>query len=210
MSRNHVPEEHALFEPELREDPVKNRRRCLGRPAAGYLPFGGERNPAHARAAVAGRLTHEEDWRLPARGQVSAQAVAQECRPLSMPVEVERRSDSRLGEGRHEGARSSVGKRPGRHAGRSLTLVIRRRLVVHGYVQGVFFRDTMRQLAVQHGVSGWVRNNPDGSVEAIVEGDPDAVDRLLAFARQGPRGAEVDRVEVGEEEPEGLSGFAVR
>jgi acylphosphatase len=88
--------------------------------------------------------------------------------------------------------------------------VIRRRLVVHGYVQGVFFRDTMRRLAEQHRVAGWVRNNPDGSVEAVVEGEPDAIERLLAFARHGPRGAEVQRVEVGEEEPEGLSGFAVR
>jgi acylphosphatase len=82
--------------------------------------------------------------------------------------------------------------------------------VVHGYVQGVFFRDSMRRLAAQHGVAGWVRNNPDGSVEAIVEGDPDAVERLVTFARQGPRGAEVERVEVAEEEPEGLTGFAVR
>jgi acylphosphatase len=85
--------------------------------------------------------------------------------------------------------------------------VIRRRAVVHGYVQGVFFRDSTRRLADRHGVAGWARNNPDGTVEAVFEGEADAVERLLAFVQEGPRGAEVSRVEVSEEEPEGLSGF---
>jgi acylphosphatase len=82
--------------------------------------------------------------------------------------------------------------------------------VVHGYVQGVFFRDTTRRRAADRGVAGWVRNNPDGSVEAAFEGEPDAVESLVRFAHDGPRGALVERVDVIEEEPEGLSGFGVR
>jgi acylphosphatase len=88
--------------------------------------------------------------------------------------------------------------------------VIRRRVVVHGYVQGVFFRDSTRRLAQQHGVAGWVSNRWDGTVEAVFEGKPEAVERLVRFAQEGPRGAQVERVEVFEEEPEGLRGFDVR
>jgi acylphosphatase len=65
-------------------------------------------------------------------------------------------------------------------------------------------------MAEQRGVAGWVSNRYDGSVEAVFEGDPEAVERLVAFCRQGPRGAEVDSVEVSEEAPEGLRGFGVR
>jgi acylphosphatase len=68
----------------------------------------------------------------------------------------------------------------------------------------------MRRLAEQHSVSGWVRNNRDGTVEAVFEGDETFLERLLAFAHEGPRGAQVERVEVFDEEPEGLSGFAIR
>jgi acylphosphatase len=88
--------------------------------------------------------------------------------------------------------------------------VTRRRVVVHGHVQGVFFRDTTRRLASQRGVSGSVRNRPDGLVEAVFEGEPDAVEALVEFSRSGPRGAVVERVEVSEEEPEGLEGFEIR
>jgi acylphosphatase len=88
--------------------------------------------------------------------------------------------------------------------------VIRRRVVVHGFVQGVFFRDSTRRLAQRHGVAGWVANRPDGAVEAVFEGEAAAVERLVAFSREGPRGAQVDSVEVVEEDPEGLSGFGVR
>jgi acylphosphatase len=88
--------------------------------------------------------------------------------------------------------------------------MIRRRVVVHGHVQGVFFRDTTRRQAAQRGIAGWVRNNPDGTVEAAFEGEPEAVESLVRFARDGPRGALVERVDVVEEEPEGLSEFAVR
>jgi acylphosphatase len=82
--------------------------------------------------------------------------------------------------------------------------------VVHGHVQGVCFRDTTRRRAAERGVAGWVRNNPDGSVEAAFEGEPDAVESLVRFAHDGPRGALVERVDVIEEEPEGLSDFGVR
>jgi acylphosphatase len=85
--------------------------------------------------------------------------------------------------------------------------MIRRRAVIHGFVQGVFFRDSTRRLAERHGVAGWARNNRDGTVEAVFEGEAEAVERLVAFVHEGPRGAEVSRVEVSEEEPEGLSGF---
>jgi len=83
-------------------------------------------------------------------------------------------------------------------------------VIVHGLVPGVFFRDSTRRLAQRHGVAGWVSNRWDGSVEAVFEGEPDAVERLVAFSREGPRGARVDAVEVTDEEPEGLLGFAVR
>jgi len=82
--------------------------------------------------------------------------------------------------------------------------------VVHGHVQGVFFRDTTRRRAAERGVAGWVRNNPDGTVEAAFEGEPEAVESLVRFARDGPRGALVERVDVIAEEPEGLSGFGLR
>ena len=87
---------------------------------------------------------------------------------------------------------------------------MRRRAIVHGHVQGVFFRDSVRRLAERLGVSGWVRNNWDGSVEAVLEGNRDCVDSVVGFMREGPRGARVDRVDVADEEPEGLTGFDVR
>ena len=88
--------------------------------------------------------------------------------------------------------------------------MIRRRVVVHGLVQGVFFRDSVRRRASSAGVSGWVRNTWSGTVEAVFEGEQAAVEALVAFCREGPRGARVDRVEVTEEQPEGLSGFTIR
>jgi acylphosphatase len=77
-------------------------------------------------------------------------------------------------------------------------------------VQGVFFRDTTRRRATTLAVAGWVRNLPDGSVEAVFEGSPEGVGQMIAFSEEGPRGAVVDRVEVFEENPEGLAGFEVR
>jgi acylphosphatase len=77
-------------------------------------------------------------------------------------------------------------------------------------VQGVFFRDSCERMARSVGVSGWVRNRNDGAVEAAFEGDADAVDRMVAWARQGPRRAHVERVEVTDEDPVGEHGFRVR
>jgi acylphosphatase len=87
---------------------------------------------------------------------------------------------------------------------------IRRRVTVTGRVQGVFFRDSLRQRANSHQVAGWATNRSDGAVEAVFEGATDDVERLVAFAKTGPRQAEVDSVDVIEEEPEGLSGFEIR
>jgi len=87
---------------------------------------------------------------------------------------------------------------------------VRKRVVVNGRVQGVFFRDSTRRRASTRGVAGWVSNRSDGAVEAVFEGEPDAVDSLVDYAREGPRGADVSQVEVSEEEPEGLSGFEIR
>ena len=86
----------------------------------------------------------------------------------------------------------------------------RRRVVAHGRVQGVFFRDSTQREAKSAGVSGWVTNRSDGAVEAVFEGEDDAVERLVSFVRRGPGHADVEDVEVHEEEPEGLSGFEVR
>jgi acylphosphatase len=85
----------------------------------------------------------------------------------------------------------------------------RRRVVVHGRVQGVWFRDSMRREAERLGVAGWVRNLPDGSVEAAIEGDDDAVERLVAWCEHGPSGARVSRVEAHDEPPEGLREFRI-
>lgn len=87
--------------------------------------------------------------------------------------------------------------------------MIRRRVIVEGRVQGVFFRDTMRRLAQSRGVAGWVRNRADGSVEAVLEGEPQAVEALVRFAGEGPRGADVRAVDVRDEPLEGLDGFHI-
>jgi acylphosphatase len=86
----------------------------------------------------------------------------------------------------------------------------RRRVVVHGNVQGVFFRDSCRREARSRGVAGWVANRSDGAVEAVFEGDPGAVSAMVAWCSKGPRGADVESVEDSAEEPEGLSGFEIR
>jgi len=88
--------------------------------------------------------------------------------------------------------------------------VTRRRVIVRGRVQGVFFRDSTSRRARSLGVAGWVTNRSDGAVEAVFEGSPDAVDSMVGFCRSGPRGADVDEVEVSEEAVEGLGGFSIR
>ena len=88
--------------------------------------------------------------------------------------------------------------------------LVRRHVVITGRVQGVFFRDSVREQAEAHGVAGWARNRYDGAVEAVFEGLPEDVERLIDFCRTGPSRADVDDVEISEEEPEGLSGFSIR
>jgi acylphosphatase len=90
------------------------------------------------------------------------------------------------------------------------TTRIRRRVWVSGRVQGVAFRACTRREARAAAVDGFVRNLADGRVEAVFEGEADAVARLLAWCRAGPRGARVERVETREELPEGLTGFEIR
>ena len=87
---------------------------------------------------------------------------------------------------------------------------VRRRVVVRGNVQGVFFRDSCRSEASSRGVAGWVTNRPDGAVEAVFEGEPDAVTAMVDWCSRGPRGADVESVDESTEEPEGLSGFDIR
>jgi acylphosphatase len=84
------------------------------------------------------------------------------------------------------------------------------RLVVHGRVQGVGFRYTVRREAQSAGVSGWVRNRSDGAVEAMLEGDDRAVQAVADFCERGPSSASVERVEREDVEPEGAEGFAIR
>ena len=86
----------------------------------------------------------------------------------------------------------------------------RQRVVVSGTVQGVFFRDTCRRVAGRQGVAGWVRNLPDGRVEAVFEGDAESVGHMVGWARHGPTEASVSGVEVHDEPAEGLSGFEIR
>jgi acylphosphatase len=86
----------------------------------------------------------------------------------------------------------------------------RRHVTVYGFVQGVGFRFAVERAAGTRGVAGWVRNRPDGTVEAVFEGDPDDVEALVDFCRCGSRGSDVERVDVAEESVEGLAGFRVR
>ena len=88
-------------------------------------------------------------------------------------------------------------------------MIVRRRVIAHGHVQGVFFRDSLERLAAELGAAGFARNLSDGSLEAAFEGDEDAVRELVEFAHVGPPDAEVERLEVIEEPPDDLSGFRV-
>jgi acylphosphatase len=87
---------------------------------------------------------------------------------------------------------------------------VARLVVASGDVQGVFFRDSMRREAADRGVAGWVRNCPDGTVQAHLEGDPDAVAAVVLWSREGPRHATVDDLVVTTVEPAGFAAFAIR
>jgi acylphosphatase len=86
----------------------------------------------------------------------------------------------------------------------------RRRVIVHGRVQGVFFRGSTAERAREVGVDGWVRNRPDGTVEAVFEGSAAQVAEMVRYCHQGPSWARVERVEEFEEAPEDLGGFRIR
>jgi acylphosphatase len=88
--------------------------------------------------------------------------------------------------------------------------VVRRRVLVSGRVQGVFYRDTCRRTAQRHGVAGWVRNLRDGRVEAAFEGAPSAVAAMVRWAAEGSEHAVVTQVEEHEEPPESLRTFEIR
>jgi acylphosphatase len=88
--------------------------------------------------------------------------------------------------------------------------MLRRRVIVKGLVQGVFFRVECRSRAEALELAGWVRNRADGAVEAVFEGDAERVESMTAWMRHGPPRARVDEAAVSEEEPEGLRGFAIR
>jgi acylphosphatase len=88
-------------------------------------------------------------------------------------------------------------------------MTVRKRVRAHGRVQGVFFRDSVRRAAQAAGVAGWAANRPDGTVEVVFEGQEEAVERLVELCRAGPGHAEVSRLDVADEEPEGLRGFDV-
>jgi acylphosphatase len=87
--------------------------------------------------------------------------------------------------------------------------VVRKRVVVSGRVQGVFFRDSCQREAAGRSVTGSVRNRRDGAVEAVFEAEADAVEQMVAWCRHGPSGARVDRVEVTDEPPQGDRTFRV-
>jgi acylphosphatase len=86
---------------------------------------------------------------------------------------------------------------------------VRHHVVVHGRVQGVFFRDRTRHEADRLGVSGWARNCSDGTVEAVFEGPPEAVEALIEWCRHGPPRASVAELQVREQLPQGLNGFTI-
>ena len=88
--------------------------------------------------------------------------------------------------------------------------MIARRLVIRGRVQGVGFRFHIRAEAMRLGLAGWVRNRSDGTVEALVQGEQAAVDRMIAWARRGPSSARVSDVEIQERTPAALEDFATR
>ncbi|MFB6311043.1 MAG: acylphosphatase [Salinirussus sp.] len=91
-----------------------------------------------------------------------------------------------------------------------MTKRVRAHVYVSGRVQGVYFRATTRDTARDHDVDGWVKNLADGRVEAVFEGEPDAVESMVEFCHEGSDRARVENVDVDYEDPEGLTGFEIR
>lgn len=86
----------------------------------------------------------------------------------------------------------------------------RAHVYVHGKVQGVYFRATTKEKAEEHGVNGWVKNLPDGRVEAVFEGEKEDIEKMIRFCNEGPEMAVVEKTDIEWEEPEGLEGFEIR
>ncbi len=193
VRRHEVPEQHVAGDPELVERPVDDGGADLCRACAAQLPLGRERDPRHAGTPIPGGLADQQE-----AGVATSREVLREPAPPKrrLRVLVVRLADSR--------GREALDKRENRAVAPT-----RAHVVVHGHVHGVFFRDSVRRLAEQHGVAGWVRNTWDGTVEAVFEGEPSAVEALVTFCEQGPRGAAVERVDLRDEAPEGLTGFRV-
>lgn len=88
---------------------------------------------------------------------------------------------------------------------------VRAHLLIKGRVQGVFYRAFTRNVALKIGLQGWVRNNPDSTVEAVFEGDRQLIEQAVRECRKGPFGSKVEDISISwDEEPEGLSGFEIR
>jgi acylphosphatase len=88
--------------------------------------------------------------------------------------------------------------------------LVRKRVLIAGRVQGVWFRESCREVAMAAGVAGWVRNRSDGRVEVVAEGSQAGVDRLVQWCQAGPSQARVERIEASDEVPIGEAGFRVR
>ena len=99
---------------------------------------------------------------------------------------------------------------PKRAHAAGLPYFMRLHLIIKGRVQGVFFRSETRELANKHNVSGWIRNNTDGSVEAVFEGSEESLKELLMWCEEGPSGARVEHIEINWEREKGIIGFEVR
>src|SRR6056297_610269 len=127
--------------------------------------------------------------------------------PRSSPGGVTTIADHCGCRGRADGVAAAAEPTVGHTGAVTGTDVVRRRVLVSGRVQGVFFRDSCRRVAVDAGVRGWARNLDDGRVEVVAEGGADAVDAVVSWCREGPPRARVDQVAVDDETPTGLDGF---
>jgi acylphosphatase len=99
---------------------------------------------------------------------------------------------------------------PGEEVVRDESPAVRARVFVDGRVQGVGFRQSAAREATRLGLQGWIRNLPDGRVEAVYEGRRDAVEEMVAWSRRGPGWAAVTDLSVCDEEPTGEQGFSIR
>jgi len=107
---------------------------------------------------------------------------------------------------------SSAHDAAGQHSGKQAPQMasVRAHVFVEGRVQGVWFRHSTSRVADRLGINGWVRNLPDGRVEAVYEGPGSAVEEMLAWTKRGPERAHVNNLEIHDETPTGEQGFAVR